>query len=812
MAMGLDPRYVVAVSQQEVFTDKDTGEILVNGEIRFFKDTERQISKDVFVLTGSPDYTYTNIGSVVTTNSAGSPQYMGNNVNIYYFPYDEEGVIDRYFVRVVNANGTEQLTREAKPNVFSGSTSENSGDAFTNYIPNGQFLLRNNIENNGLITQPITDIALGGWTFQRPEGSDAIDNVTFTRFNSFTENPEAAPRYAVRVTNSGGGAGDLFKDLRVRFDDVNKFSSDDETYTIKFSARSLIAELEDINFVLIKNYGTGGDAETQTAIQNISLSTVFESYVVSFVFGGNQGKTLGTNDDDFLQLAIRLPTNIIFDSEFTNFELAKGDFSALDFPDTTSRQSISQSLGGAFPKPDPDGADLYLTPRLTPTGWEYDRTQIGQVIAKSTPAVEVGELLADGSSYLTNAKSADGIPYSRLQQKYFDDTTQTMVYGTGLDNMTAYTPGITGVASFMLVSNSSGVSSNADDGAVSTGFTFFDSHIATGNLTGLNSWAEAQGRSYSQAQKVGIVSEPIDVDSNVSFIVIDGTTETPIEFQTSYPNGATLDNGASPAKHWLFDTPEDTFYVWYQTNAETDPAVPGRTGIKVLVSTLDDAQQVSEKTISALCNYTTSSASTIDASLMTAGSYFTFSIPTEDFYIWYTIDGAGTDPAIASTTGIQVDLLNSDTADIVASKTQLAINTRKFAIPDYRGLFLRGATFDRNDIGLDDPALRFSRNNFKINSILAKVGSEELSRGRMHNHPALSTANSQITYSPVGASCLSSSVGHGSLTWQSNSNQRREVNLGLESTVTTNVDTTVNNAQNSESRPANSYVIYVIKY
>jgi len=63
---------------------------------------------------------------------------------------------------------------------------------------------------------------------------------------------------------------------------------------------------------------------------------------------------------------------------------------------------------------------------------------------------------------------------------------------------------------------------------------------------------------------------------------------------------------------------------------------------------------------------------------------------SENFYVWYKVDGMGTDPAVPARIGIQVDIASTDTAAQVATKTQIAINMQYFAVPDYRGLFLRG--------------------------------------------------------------------------------------------------------------------------
>jgi len=56
-----------------------------------------------------------------------------------------------------------------------------------------------------------------------------------------------------------------------------------------------------------------------------------------------------------------------------------------------------------------------------------------------------------------------------------------------------------------------------------------------------------------------------------------------------------------------------------------------------------------------------------------AGSYWTLSSPTNDYYAWYTVDGAGADPAPAGRTAIPIAVLSTDTAAQVATKTAAAL-------------------------------------------------------------------------------------------------------------------------------------------
>jgi len=61
-------------------------------------------------------------------------------------------------------------------------------------------------------------------------------------------------------------------------------------------------------------------------------------------------------------------------------------------------------------------------------------------------------------------------------------------------------------------------------------------------------------------------------------------------------------------------------------------------------------------------------------STLSGGEYFKVSSSTTDYYVWYDIDDGSTDPGITGRTGIEVEIVNGDTADQVAAKTKTAID------------------------------------------------------------------------------------------------------------------------------------------
>ena len=62
------------------------------------------------------------------------------------------------------------------------------------------------------------------------------------------------------------------------------------------------------------------------------------------------------------------------------------------------------------------------------------------------------------------------------------------------------------------------------------------------------------------------------------------------------------------------------------------------------------------------------------ASTLSGGEYFTLSSPTTDYYVWYDIGDGSTGPTVVGSTGIEVDILSTDTAAQVATKTAEAID------------------------------------------------------------------------------------------------------------------------------------------
>ncbi len=140
--MPLDPRYITDLSLEQYFVDKDTGEPLAFGTVEFWQDDNRVVPKLVYELTGAPpNYTYTALPNPITLSSVGTiSDINGNNVALYYFPFDALGNIQLYYVVIRNSLGVIQFTREAWPNTTAGANPAATDVGLSNELSNPQFV------------------------------------------------------------------------------------------------------------------------------------------------------------------------------------------------------------------------------------------------------------------------------------------------------------------------------------------------------------------------------------------------------------------------------------------------------------------------------------------------------------------------------------------------------------------------------------------------------------------------------------------------------------------------------------------------
>jgi hypothetical protein len=801
--MALNTDFMIAPSLQEYFIDKDTGLPLRGGKVYSFADQARTTPKPIYQLTGSaPNYTYSELPNPVTLTINGTFS-DGNNNDIlpYYYPFDDDGNVELYYLTVYSSTGVFQFSRQGYPNV-AGSGSSIS--ALDNYIPNGQFLFNYMQNAHGDLVQGqiqtnstgITNIAQGGWTFERNPTSTATDIVTFTSEGIQDPSLPGLPRWVLNVETTSIGTNNTFKDIRIKFDDVNTFASTTQKYTFGFSGIDRNGGNTQVQLVLIKNFGTGGSSATSTTLTTFNLSSSWDNYVFSFAFGTNGAFTIGDENDDFVQLALRLPVSNLISVSFTDVMMPQGEFSKSDmiFPETTNSQFSYQTL--TAPRAQTDGSDLFLPIRLGPQGLIYDDSELGDVVTESQNAdiyvdslhPTTNRMLGDGNQYPTDGYSPLGIPYARLQAKYFDSTVGAPIWGTGRD----YFVGILQDSNVevRIVNNQGGAVTNAADGSSPTGFSIITSHV------GVASYA-VQGY-YEQTNVFAIVDNNVggttaSTAGTSGFIVSTdpGGSDTVQVTRVQTVAGAAL--AGATGKYFTFSSNAD-YFVWYNVdNASAQPVVPGFTPIEIKINSDYSAASVANITREAINGWQLTSIRAVAGNVLPAGSFFTINSSTGsgeiNYYVWYTVDGAGTDPAPLGKIAIKVDVLSTDTAAQINQKTQLAINNKFFASPDLRNAFLRGLSLPTSSTTnpwiTDWGARLITVPGFQNNG----YGSYELDTFRQHNHPG-SVAD------------LEASAGGGPGDGYVQSVATAPATLTLDITP----------QGYTETRPKNVGVVYVIKY
>ncbi len=211
--MALDSRYITSVDLSPYLVDKSTGAPLANGYIEFWQDDNRNQPKDVFQLvqgSGSPpNYSYAPLPNPLTLSAVGTIQNSGgDNVALYYFPFDEFDNVQLYYVKVYDSGGLLQFTREAWPNSFANGSDITGGSVgFNNQLTNPQFGVVNFI-SGAAVTVPYVsgtnNFPIGpGWTLNIIASGSGTLTVTQTPIVGQSAYPYNPPFTLDIVAGSG---------------------------------------------------------------------------------------------------------------------------------------------------------------------------------------------------------------------------------------------------------------------------------------------------------------------------------------------------------------------------------------------------------------------------------------------------------------------------------------------------------------------------------------------------------------------------------------------------------------------------------
>lgn len=133
-------------------------------------------------------------------------------------------------------------------------------------------------------------------------GTTSIDRVAFSLGQ--TDVPHN-PKYYLQKTITTVGTSQTLSDIRNKIEDVRHFSG--IVVTLSFYTKT-VTGTENVKVVLAQNFGTGGTPSS--AVNNaVTLTSVthgsWKKYTGTITLPSISGKTIGTNDDSFLDVIIR---------------------------------------------------------------------------------------------------------------------------------------------------------------------------------------------------------------------------------------------------------------------------------------------------------------------------------------------------------------------------------------------------------------------------------------------------------------------------------------------------------------------------
>ena len=748
--MSVEKTFVPMTPMWETHTDKLTNRLLLGGYALFYIDTQRDTPKRVYKQTGSPpNYSFIEVGelAVVGINTPAFRSAWRVDLNsqgafddiIFGNILNSDGTENElYFVEFYSRNNEFQFSREGVPYPSgSGGITPSITTNNINYIDNGQFLFHNNVlyyeeddlKTDGKIQQPITNIAIGGWTFEVPVGTTSSNYVTFEPLPEYSELPEKSPKFFVRIKCANPSAGDTQKDLCITYNDVNKFQYNQEKFTISFTAESMSGSTISAQLVLIKNYGQTSEATTLT---NFTISPILQKYSASFSFGDNTGKDI--SDNNFLKLVIRISPTFASDVKITDFILNEGEITSPVYPYITQRQDLTNSIFDEI-IPDANGMNFGLPMVYTSKGLTFDDSSVGSLHFSALSSPPSGYFLCDGTKYETNSFSQDGVPLSRLLNKIIltDNSSYiTPMFGTGADYATVYLaqPDSVSTPKIILSNNSTGTGQPVRDGSIPTGFSFFE--ITSGYDGDLNIYSRLceHGELINFfGQKIGAMHGSVNAYDTGFFInLIYNSANTRFVGDILIPSNINIQGLNS--KGFVIGNDTQSILFWFSYNGQgTIPSHPHDINIKINIFTDCSIKDLIYIVSNAINGVKQTLVTTTDAvSSIPQGSSFLFTVNNVNYCVYFIVDGNGNKPNISGSKMIKCSLSSSDTnIRFIIAKS---INLYSFSVPDARGMFFKGA--NQGSINDLSSSLRYSN----IGNIIYgdNIGTLEYSSNREHSH------------------------------------------------------------------------------
>lgn len=291
-----------------IFTDK-TGRPAANGKV-FFLYSDSRLPRAVFKDPAGM-FPWDSVDGLELDGAGMVPGGL----------FFEDDTLTTYYVEIFNANGDLERSIDGLPTILNvgGGGTINTFVTTDNYVDNVDFKF--NVGTISPVPVGKTKIAPGKWYIEKNENF-TVDTLSFNRIPLGAITPLANPEFEFVYSATAFSGAETKKDIYIEFSNVKSFQN--EQITIDFWAKSSVAANGQI--VIIQHFGTGGSPSNDT-IQLIPFSflTAYTRITQTFTINSVLTKSLGTNNDDFVSIGIRLPLTTPGDFYGTEFRIVRGD-------------------------------------------------------------------------------------------------------------------------------------------------------------------------------------------------------------------------------------------------------------------------------------------------------------------------------------------------------------------------------------------------------------------------------------------------------------------------------------------------------
>ena len=257
--------------------------------------------------------------------------------------------------------------------------------------------------------------------FDGTMGNNSLNQMSFTLGQ--TSIP-GEPKYHLRWDITSAGSASTYRELAQRIEGVRTFAG--QTVTLSFWAKADAART--ITLTLRQNFGTGGSpsSDVNTALTSISATTSWQKFTRTVTLPSISGKTIGTNNNDYLQLIFGMPINVVMQFDLSQVQLEAGSTATpFEFEpyETTLRKCQRYYYKWPLFSGSGYGSIGIASTQTTTAGRLHVQFPVPMRIAPTG-------LVASGSSFVGWVSGGGGVSVTLGQDRFTDTSALVAVTGT----------------------------------------------------------------------------------------------------------------------------------------------------------------------------------------------------------------------------------------------------------------------------------------------------------------------------------------------------------------------------------------------